>query len=110
MNIIPIPSRLLTDSAVLLVPDGKDVFGDRYKEVKLEKVRICFEKKVRLSSHNMVDTGGGTLYFDCMNSLPAGTEFDTKMKLRIGENRFRIAAAKAVKAESGVHHWELIFI
>ncbi len=110
MNILPIPKRLLTDSAVLLIPEGKDTFGDRYGEVKLENVRICFERKVRLSGHDTVPTSGGTLYFDCRNSSPINTRFDTKMKLKIGENRFRIAAAKPVKGESQIHHWEITFV
>lgn len=110
MNIMQIPARLLRDSAVLLVPKEKDIFGDSYEEIPLKNVRVCFSKKVRLSNNNTVSASAGTLYFDCRNSSPTGTVFTTEMKLAIGEERFRIAEAKAVKAEKEVHHWELAFV
>ena len=110
MNILQIPARLLQDSAVLLVPKEKELFGDSYEEVPLSNVRICFSKKVRLSSNNTVSAAAGTLYFDCRRSAPAGTAFTTDMKLIIGGERYRIAEAKAVKAERDVHHWEIAFV
>lgn len=110
MNILQIPARLLQDSAVLLVPGEKEVFGDSYEEIPLNNVRICFSKKVRLSNNNTVSVSAGTLYFDCKRSAPADTLFTTEMKLMIGGERYRIAEAKAVKAEKELHHWELAFV
>ena len=110
MNIMRIPARLLQDSAVLLVPKEKGVFGDSYEEIMLDNVRICFSKKVRLSSNNTVTTCAGTLYFDCKGSAPSGTVFDTDMKLVIGDRRYRIAEARAVKGGRELHHWELDFV
>ena len=109
MNIMQIPARLLQDSVVLLVPKEKEIFGDSYEEVQLTNVRIRFSKKVRLSNNNTVSVSAGTLYFDCKNSAPLGTAFTSEMKLRIGGERYRIAEAKAVKAEKDVHHWEIAF-
>ena len=110
MNILQIPARLLNDSAILLVPKEKDIFGDGCEEVQLKNVRICFSKKVRLSNNNTVSVSAGTLYFDCKNSAPADTVFTAEMKLVIGGERYRIAEAKAVKAERDVHHWEIAFV
>lgn len=110
MNILQIPARLLKDSAVLLVPKEKEVFGDSYEEIPLTNVRVCFSKKVRLGNNNTVSTSAGTLYFDCKNSAPAGTAFTADMKLVIGGYRYRIAGAKAVKGEKDVHHWEIAFV
>lgn len=110
MNIMQIPARLLRDNAVLLVPKEKGIFGDSYEEVPLNNVRICFSKKVRLSSNNTVTSSAGTLYFDCKHSAPTDTVFTTEMKLLIGSERYRIAEAKAVKAEADVHHWEIAFV
>ena len=110
MNILQIPARLLKDSAVLLVPKEKEIFGDSYEEVPLSNVRVCFSTKVRLSYNNTVSTSAGTLYFDCKRSKPADTIFTNDMKLVIGGERFRIAEAKAVKAEKDVHHWEIAFV
>lgn len=110
MNILQIPARLLQDRAVLLVPKEKEVFGDSYEEIMLSNVRICFSKKVRLGNNNTVSAAAGTLYFDCRRSAPADTAFTTEMKLVIGEQRFRIAEAKAVKGEKDVHHWEVAFV
>lgn len=110
MNILQIPARLLQDSAVLLVPKEKEIFGDSYEEIPLTNVRICFSKKVRLSSNNTVSTAAGTLYFDCKRSAPADRSFTTEMKLMIGGERYRIAEAKAVKTERDVHHWEIAFV
>ena len=110
MNILQIPAKLLQDSAVLLVPKEKEIFGDSYEEVALSNVRICFSKKVRLGNNNTVCTSAGTLYFDCRRSAPAGTVFAADMKLVIDGERYRIAEAKAVKAEKDVHHWEITFV
>ena len=109
MKILQIPARLLQDSAVLLVPKEKEIFGDSYEEIPLTNVRVCFSKKVRLSNNNTVSSTAGTLYFDCRHSAPAGTEFTAEMKLVIGGERFRIAEVKQVKAEKDVHHWEIAF-
>ena len=110
MNILQIPARLLQDSAVLLVPEEKEIFGDSYEEIPLNNVRICFSKKVRLGSNNTVSASAGTLYFDCKRSAPADTVFTTEMKLMIDGERYRIAQAKAVKGEKDVHHWEIAFV
>lgn len=110
MNVMQIPPRLLGDSAVLLVPKSKEIFGDEYEEIFLSHVRICFSKKVRLNNNNTVSAAAGTLYFDCKNSAPHGTVFTADMKLVIGGERYRIAEAKAVKAERDVHHWEIAFV
>lgn len=109
MKIMQIPARLLKDSAVLLVPEEKGIFGDSYGEIPLTEVRICFSEKVRLGNNNTVSTCAGTLYFDCKNSAPVSTVFTTEMKLLIGGRRYRIAEAKAVKGEKDVHHWEIVF-
>lgn len=109
MNIMQIPAGLLRDNAVLLAPTEKEVFGDSYEEIPLTNVRICFSKKVRLSNNNTVSASAGTLYFDCRRSAPLNTAFTTEMKLVIGGERYRIAEAKAVKAEKELHHWELAF-
>lgn len=110
MNIMQIPPRLLKDSAVLLVPKEKEIFGDSYEEIQLTNVRICFSKKVRLGNNNTVSSFAGTLYFDCKSSAPSDTVFTTEMKLKIGGERYRIAEAKAVKAERNIHHWEIAFV
>lgn len=110
MSILQIPARLLKDTAVLLVPKEKEVFGDSFEEVPLSNVRICFSKKVRLSNNNTVSTSAGTLYFDCKHSAPADTVFTAEMKLVIDGERYRIAQAKQVKAEKDVHHWEIAFV
>ena len=110
MNIMQIPARLLQDSAVLLVSKEKEPFGDSYEEVPLTNVRICFSKKVRLNNNNTVSVSAGTLYFDCKRSAPSDSSFTTEMKLVIDGERYRIAEAKAVKAEKELHHWELAFV
>lgn len=106
MKILQIPARLLKDSAVLLVPKEKEIFGDSYEEVPLTNVRVCFSKKVRLSNNNTVSVSAGRLYFDCKHSAPAGTVFTDEMKLQVGGERYRIAQAKLLKGETA-HHWEV---
>ena len=110
MNILQIPARLLKDSAVLLVPKEKEIFGDSYEEVRLSKVRVCFSKKVRLSGNNTVSATAGTLYFDCRRSKPADAVFTNEMKLMIGGEQYRISEVRPVKAEKDVHHWEIAFV
>ena len=110
MNIMQIPAGLLRDSAALLVPREKEIFGDSYEEIPLSSVRVCFSKKVRLSNNNTASVSAGTLYFDCKRSAPADTVFGTDMKLIIGGERYRIAEAKAVKTGKDVHHWEIAFV
>ena len=110
MNIMQIPARLLQDSAVLLVPKEKEIFGDSYEEIPLSNVRVCFSQKVRLSNNNTASAAAGTLYFDCKRSAPADTVFTTEMKLVIGQEQYRIAQAKQVKTEKDVHHWEIAFV
>ena len=110
MNILQIPARLLKDSAVLLVPKEKEIFGDSYEEVRLSGVRICFSKKTRLSNNNTVSASAGTLFFDCKRSRPADTVFTSEMKLTIGGEQYRISEVRPVKAEKDVHHWEIAFV
>lgn len=98
------------DSAVLLVPEKETAFGKEYSETLLERIRVCYSRKISLGGMNTQIVSGGTLYFDKKRSLPQDVKFSAGMRLKIGENSFRIAQIKEIKSEGEIHHYEIVFV
>lgn len=98
----PIPAELLTDSATLLTPAASG-----YTRETLRNVRI-----VRLSA--ITDYAAGRardctellMYFDCVNSSPADTEFSAGQSLEYCGEEFEIVSAELFRGE-GPHHWRV---
>ena len=98
----PIPAELLTDSAVLLTPNGSG-----YSRENLDSVRI-----VRVSAITDYTTGRTrdctelVMYFDCVNSSPSGTEFTAGQSLEYCGETFEVVSAELFAGEDP-HHWRV---
>lgn len=95
----PIPAELLTDSAELLTPTDSG-----YDSEELENVRI-------IRTGAMTDYAAGyarentqiTMYFDCVNSLPADAEFSVGQLIAYNEEKYEITKTELFAGESPHH-------
>lgn len=101
-GILPIPSALLTDSALLRTPSG-----DGYKSTRLEYVRI-----VRTSG--MTDYTAGrvrdcteiVMYYDCVNSYPEEVVFSAGQLLEYCGEEYELVQAELFAGEVP-HHYRI---
>ena len=100
----PIPVRLLSEDAVVRVPDGAGGFAEG---VAVSRVRFVRTQSVVDDDHRSADAGAGTVYVDATNSVgafevPAGSRVD------IGGHSYFVAEVRRCEDFNGhVHHWEL---
>lgn len=102
MNVAPIPAELLTDSVTLLTPAASG-----YSEQLLSGVRIVRTSSVTdYTSGSSGDTTEIVMYFDCVNSTPADTEFSAGQSLKYCGEMFEIVQAVLFAGEQP-HHYRI---
>lgn len=103
MNIVsvrPIPAELLTDSVTLRTPTAAG-----YSEKQLSDVRVVRTSEVTDHlSGKARDITGIVMYFDCVNSLPEGTEFTAGQSLRYCGEVYEIVEAVLFAGEQPHHY------
>ena len=100
----PIPRRLLSDTAIVRIPDG-----DGGYENGRTIVGVRYERKQSVvdEPHRSADAGSGTVYIDAVNSAGA-FEIPPGSRIEIRGLSFYVAAVKACETAAGrIHHWEL---
>ncbi len=99
MSVKPIPSSLLNDSITLLAPTASG-----YSETEVTEVRVVSTDEitdyVRLRAR---DIGELTVYYDCVNSSPAGVEFAAGMSILYNGKRYELISAQTFCAEQPHH-------
>lgn len=106
MKIRPIPSVLLTDSALLKTEISRDEWGKaEYSETELTDIAIRPAAANSENSSSQTELFSGTLYFDAANSKPAGTEFiPTKQLIVYDGQTYRVMSAEKFTSFGKLHH------
>lgn len=98
----PIPSALLNDCIVLMVPSE-----DGYVSHEISSVRVIRSSKVSDYSAVRVRDGSEiTVYYDCVASRPTGIEFAAGMLIVYDSVRYELILAEEFKA-AAPHHIRL---
>lgn len=102
MKIAPIPIELLTDSVTLLTPTDSG-----YSSTVLGNVRVIRTSTVtdHLVTHTR-DRSELVVYFDCVNSTPAGTEFNAGQSLEYYGEKYEIVESTLFAGEEP-HHYRI---
>lgn len=101
-GIKPIPAELLTDSAVLSIPTASG-----YSSEQLTDVRIIRTSKITdYAAGNARENTEIVMYFDCVNSSPADSEFTAGQTIAYCGEDFEITKAELF-AGSQPHHWRI---
>ncbi len=100
MNIRPIPAELLTDSVTLRTPAASG-----YSDQLLSDVRIIRTSEV--TDHLVTHTRERSeiiMYFDCVNSFPADTQFAAGQSLLYCGEIYEIVEAVLFAGEEPHHY------
>lgn len=102
MTIEPIPMELLTDSITLLTPTDTG-----YSRTALGNVRVIRTSAVtdHLVTHTR-ERSELVVYFDCVNSTPAGTEFIAGQSLEYRGEKYEIVESTLFAGEEP-HHYRI---
>lgn len=98
----PIPAELLTDSAALLTPTESAYIRETLDDVRIVRVSAVTD----YTAGRARDCTELLMYFDCVNSSPAGTEFSAGQSLEYCGEEFEIISAELFSGE-GPHHWRV---
>lgn len=99
-GIKPIPAELLNDWAVLLTPTE---YG--YSEKDLIDVRIVRTSKITdYAAGNARDCTEIVMYFDCVNSYPAGIDFSAGQSLVYRGEVYEITQAELFSGTEPHHY------
>ena len=98
----PIPAELLTDSAALLTPTASGYSKESISDVRIVRMSGITD----YTAGRMRDCTELLMYFDCVNSSPAGTEFTAGQSLEYCGESFEIISAELFAAEDP-HHWRV---
>ena len=101
----PIPVRLLSEDAVVQVPDGAGGFEEG---VAVSRVRFVRTQSVSDDAHRSADAGAGKVYVDALNSAGA-FEVPAGSRIEVGGHSYYVAESRACADFNGhVHHYELV--
>ncbi len=101
-GILPIPSELLTDSAVLKTPSGAG-----YKTTHLEYVRIIRTSEVTdYTAGRVRDCTEIVMYYDCVNSYPEDVVFSAGQLLEYCGEEYELVKSELFAGEEP-HHYRI---
>lgn len=116
----PIPMRILTHSATLLVPTQIDMYQNVAGSQSIQLSRVHFQNVRRTikGTDNTEIRVNGTLYIDAKLSMPQGIDFaalsqqaeqvGAQLKLQIDGDTLTVIDVDAVPDDTGaLHHWEV---
>lgn len=105
--ILPIPLHLLTQNAEYEELDSSGRYGETYLPVvTLENIRVDVHTDYSISTNDETKTGATILFFDIVNSKPAGVVFREKSKITIDGHEWFIKKVNPIRAFN-LHHYEL---
>lgn len=108
MRMRPIPRRLLPHSATLKTPGAADAWQQAiYAQRSLIHVRLEPSDKIIASNDNTQRQLVCTMFFDCRNSAPRGTEFFAGQKIVWNEREMTVMTAERFYDGNRLHHWEV---
>lgn len=108
MRMKPIPRRLLPHSATLKTPGATDAWQQpTYAQRSLLHVRLEPSDKITVSNDNTQRQLVCTMFFDCRNSAPKGTEFSVGQKVVWNNREMTVVTADRLYDGQRLHHWEV---
>lgn len=107
----PIPRRLLVHSATLEPYAGTVKSVRTYgTAVELSRVRVDPVRRNAMTSLGDAKSDAYVLFFDAVNSLPAGTEFHVNDRITFRGESLSVREVAQLSGDSAaVHHWEVRF-
>ena len=107
----PIPKFLLIHSATLKKESAENVWGKKTNtSTSLSGVRF---EPVNVRHWNVQEglpEATVRMFFDCHNSAPAGTVFDTGDVITFNSRDYKITNVSSLYDERGLHHYEVYLI
>lgn len=105
----PIPKRVLIHSCVLRKAAGKDAWGAKTRtEISLSSVRFEPVSQRSWSLTAALPEVKGRLYYDCVNSAPAGVAFEPGDTVELGAREYLIESVEELYDDSRLHHLEVL--
>jgi hypothetical protein len=110
----PISLDVLVHSAALYAKTGEDSFGNptwSATAVNLTRVRVSRAKQTLVSSLGEAKSDKLTLIYDCVNSLPVGTNFAERDKIVYGGQTFFIREVYDPSGDASTpHHYRCALV
>jgi hypothetical protein len=107
----PIPKFLLIHSATLKKESAENVWGKKTNtSTSLSGVRF---EPVNVRHWNVQEglpEATVRMFFDCHNSAPVGTTFDTGDVITFNSRDYKITNVSSLYDERGLHHYEVYLI
>lgn len=108
MKMRPIPRRLLPHSVQLKTPGALDTWQQpAYALRNLLHVRMEPSDKIIAGNDNTQRQLVCTLFFDCRNSVPRGTEFSVGQKVVWEKREMTVVTVDRLYDGQTLHHWEV---
>lgn len=107
-----IPMEILTHSCILRKYGHDGIFGERVliSETAVSQVRLSLFRERRSEAEGIRETRGGTLYYDCKNSIPMNAVFiedDYTYTIVFDGEEFEIKDVKYFYLFRELHHLEI---
>jgi hypothetical protein len=106
----PIPKKLLIHSGSYKQKDTKDKWGAETgtpTTTNLSYIRIEPSSAIKKSKDNKEIQLKSLLFYDCVNSLPAGVSFELENTITFSGIEYVIKSIDTISALSGIHHYEI---
>jgi len=104
----PIPKKLLIHSATYKHTPVKDAWQHTtYTETTLKHVRVEPSSAIKTSKDNKELQLKSVLFYDCVNSSPAGVEFIEENKITFNGTDYSIASVDPLYDGTRLHHVEV---
>ena len=107
-----ISENLLTQTATLYPYTGESEQGGASfgTAVTLTKVRVTSNTQLMMTALGEEKNDKKVLYFDIVNSLPAGTTFKADDKIVYDTISYRVREVIPARDESTVHHYRIALV
>lgn len=109
MKIRPIPKKLLVHDVMLHKVIEDDRWGTSHLDdgVHLEKVKMEPTTQIVRDKNNAEIQLAAVLFFDCTNSRPKDTAFQTDDIVIFNGERFSVETIETLYADECPHHYEV---
>ncbi len=105
----PIPKHLLIHSAKAVKLSEPDTWNNRADETvtELSNVRVEPSSSLTITKDNRQVKLSAVLFFDIVNSKPAGFDFSETDIIETLGNRYEVISVDKLYDERGLHHYEV---
>lgn len=107
---MPLPRRLMRQTAVVRVPKNDSHYGGEFEEpMTIERVRFEASASIRRTDYQLQAPVKGTLFIDAVNSSPAMEVPAGSLVSVDGEvSEACVQECRAIRGAGSIHHWEAV--